>query len=374
MRVNFNKWWLLPVGILVCCAMASLNIVVFGSSFVARSSAEPAPLGAGASEAGGGCSGALASDYACYQERYQDLVRDSDVKAAFAELKDEYEKNEFVKSNCHQMTHVIGRAAAERYGDIPSAYSRGEHFCGTGYYHGVMEDVVAKMGADKVVEEADTLCAELREREPRSDYHYACAHGLGHGFMAMEENEVFEALQTCDALADGWEKDHCFGGVFMENVVAQDDPAHPSKYLKADQPLYPCTVVEARHKPMCYLQQLPLVLDAHGDNHAKVLDLCATVEDEGRPSCYGGVAAFFANRAIKTDATDVAQIESVKKLCNRLQDYEAKSHCVSGAASELTYRLRSDTQAKAFCESFKNEDLRARCLQVVEQRSKDQKS
>src|SRR5215203_5669371 len=60
-----------------------------------------APLAAaGTSEAGGaggGCSGALAADYAaCHQEHYDALVSDSGVKAAFAELKDEYEENGFV--------------------------------------------------------------------------------------------------------------------------------------------------------------------------------------------------------------------------------------------------------------------------------------
>ena len=124
MGAGFNRWWLLPLGILIGSALIALNIAVLGPSFVDRSalagSAQQKPSGTVAE-----CSGALSTDYACHQERYQALVRDSDVKAAFAELKAEYEKNDFVRSNCHQLTHVIGRAAAERYGDIPSAYGRG---------------------------------------------------------------------------------------------------------------------------------------------------------------------------------------------------------------------------------------------------------
>ena len=62
--------------------MVAFNIVVFGPSFFDRSSA-----GAAQEEASGtpaNRSGALATDYACQQERYPALVRDSDVKAAFA--------------------------------------------------------------------------------------------------------------------------------------------------------------------------------------------------------------------------------------------------------------------------------------------------
>jgi len=44
MRARLDKWWLLPVGILAASAPVSLNVVVFGPSFVAgRSPAEPLP-------------------------------------------------------------------------------------------------------------------------------------------------------------------------------------------------------------------------------------------------------------------------------------------------------------------------------------------
>ena len=380
MGAGFNRWWLLPLGILVASALVSLNVVVFGPSFVAgRSPAEPAPLAAaGASEAeaagGGGCSGALATDYACHQERYQALVRDSDVKAAFDELKAEYEENDFVRSTCHQLTHVIGRAAAERYGDIPSAYGRGVHFCGTGYYHGVMEAVVARTGADKLQEEADALCADLREREPHSDYHYACAHGLGHGFMALHENELFESLKACEALTDGWERDHCYAGVFMENIVAEDNPSHPSKYLKADQPLYPCTAVETRHKHLCYVYQGQHLLETQNGKFGEALNLCATADDAGRPACYRGLGAVGASFGIASETTDAARIATVKRLCMLGEGYEARSNCVGGAANDLIYRQQSATIPKAFCESFRNANLRAVCVQEIEEEIEEESS
>ncbi|MDQ4042830.1 MAG: hypothetical protein M3118_03290, partial [Actinomycetota bacterium] len=102
--------------------------IVFEPPFVDRSSAEVARQAA--SEPVADCSGALSGDYSCYQERYKSLVRVSGVETAFDELKEEYGKNGFARSNCHQMTHVIGRAAADLYGGIPTMYGHGDSFCG----------------------------------------------------------------------------------------------------------------------------------------------------------------------------------------------------------------------------------------------------
>jgi hypothetical protein len=357
MSASFNRWWLLPFGILATSALVALSIVVFEPSFINRSFAEVArqtPSGPVVD-----CSGASATDYACYQRRYQSLVQGSGVKAAFAELKDEYEKNEFVKTNCHQLTHVIGRAAVDLYGDLSSTYSRGDNFCWSGYYHGAMEAVVAKIGPDRILGEANTICADLSEGQKHSFYHYNCVHGLGHGFMGIQENELFKSLQTCDTLKDEWEKEACYGGVFMENVMAEYNPSHPPKYLKADQPLYPCDVVETKYKTECYKMQTSHTLQTQGYDFARVFNLCATVEDDYRPTCY---------QSMGRDASwqGGSDVDKVKDTCMLGEDYEARSNCVVGAAEDFISYYHSDTQAKALCGSF-DSDLRALCLRTAKE-------
>lgn len=125
MRAGINKWWFLPFGIFVASALVALGIVVFEPAVIDRSLAGVVQR-ASSEVATVECSGASESDYACFQERYQSLVRGSGVEAAFAELKDEYTNNEFVKAQCHQMTHVIGRAAAALYGDVSSTFEQGQ--------------------------------------------------------------------------------------------------------------------------------------------------------------------------------------------------------------------------------------------------------
>jgi hypothetical protein len=347
MRLGFDKWWLLPFGVLVVSTLVAVGIIFF----------RPPEASEGAAD----CSGASTTDYACYQEYYRGLVRDSGVEAAFAELRDEHKENEFVRASCHQLTHVIGRAAAERYGDIPGAYVRGEHFCGTGYYHGVIEAIAARIGADKILEEADTLCAELRENQEHSAYHSGCAHGLGHGFMGILDNELFESLYACDALTDGWEREHCYNGVFMENLPDSDNRSHPSKYLKEDRPLYPCTVVEDRYKTQCYQKQTSYALGTQGYDFTKVFELCETVEDGFRPACYRGLGRNAFEQGTRENITEAAQTASADMLCALGEDHEARSNCIVGAVRYFLLYYGNDTRAKAFCESLEA-NLREACL------------
>jgi hypothetical protein len=356
-RAGLDKWWLLPFGVLAASALVALSIVVFRPVLVARLSAE---VGLRApSEPLVDCSGALASDYACYQQRYQNLTRDSGVEAAFVELKDEFAENEFVKTNCHQLVHVIGRTAFDLYGDIPGAYGRGDHFCEGGYYHGAVEAVAAKIGPEKIRDEADTLCAGPREERERSNDHFNCVHGIGHGLMGIQDNEVFDSLETCDALKDEWERESCYGGVFMENRNAVYNPSHPSKYLREDLPLYPCTEVQTRYKAECYKNQTEYALWTQGDDFAKVFDLCAEIEDDSRPACYWSLGR---DASWKGNSSDAAE---TKSTCMLGRDYEARSNCVIGAVEDFIL-YENEAQARELCESL-DADLRAACFRAGEE-------
>jgi hypothetical protein len=53
------------------------------------------------------------------------------------------------------------------------------------------------------------------------------------------------------------------------------------------------------------------------------------------------------------------------------EDYEALSNCVVGAIRYFIAYYRSNTQSRAFCESFKEADLRTLCLQGSEEYYKE---
>lgn len=352
MRADFNKWWLLPSGILITSALFALGIVVFQPTFVDRSFG-PAPQVAQ-------CSGASAEDYGCYQERYQNLVLGSGVDAAFDELKSEYESNNFVQVQCHQMTHVIGRAAVDLLTNMSSAYGQGDNFCWSGYYHGVMEAIVANIGADAVLEQAPDICSEFSQDQEQSFFHYNCVHGLGHGFMGILQNELFDSLDVCDTLGSSWEQNSCYSGVFMENVMAQSNPNNTSKYLKADQPLYPCTDVEDSYKEECYKMQTSYALQVQGGDFGQVFDLCGDVEGEFVPTCYQSLGRDASGRS-------VSDVDQTRSTCALGEDYEARSNCVIGAVKDFISYYSDDAQAEELCSTLDEADLRDVCLQTSEE-------
>lgn len=71
--------------------------------------------------------------------------------------------------------------------------------------------------------------------------------------MGVLENELFQYLETYDTLKDAWERESCYSGMLMENIMADINPGNKTEYLKADEPLCPCTEVGSRYKTQCYV-------------------------------------------------------------------------------------------------------------------------
>jgi hypothetical protein len=157
----------------------------------------------------------------------------------------------------------------------------------------------------------------------------------------------------------------------MENMPSDDDWSHPSKYIEADQPLYPCTDVEDRYKNQCYQQQTSYALLTQGNDFVKVFELCATAaEDDFRLACYQGLGRNAFGESKSNNVTDVAQAENANMLCMLGEDHEARSNCVVGAVRAFILFHR-DARARAFCESLDAESLRTVCRKAGEEYYKD---
>lgn len=221
------------------------------------------------------CGGATFEHFRCFKDFYEKLVKEKGVNFAMEDIKTRY-NDPFVKSQCHQLTHVVGRAAANIYPSVASAFREGSSFCWSGYYHGITEAIVANSNLDDLLKKIDGVCSEIPGKEKYSFDYYNCVHGLGHGFMAIKHNELFESLKLCDNISGSWEKQSCWSGAYMENIIA-DQINHFSKYLKNDDPLYPCTAADDKYKGTCYLMQTSHALKVLNWDFAKVFELCSTV-------------------------------------------------------------------------------------------------
>jgi hypothetical protein len=298
-------------------------------------------------------------DISCYKQYVETRASQRDPKTAIADVRAIYETDSYVKSQCHELMHSIGHAAFKKYGSIAEAYTKGDIFCWSGYYHGVTEEAIGSMGAENVRKQANTTCAELANARRYSFEHYNCVHGLGHGFYTVASADLFEALMICDLLTDNWEQQSCYGGVFMENVMVSVRNDGTTEYLKPDQPMYPCTAVGDRYKNACYLMQTSYVLQQNGYDFAATFAACRAIPDTSLvETCYQSIGR-------DASGSTTSDKKLTKQHCEKAPDESGLEYCVRGAARDFVSYFHSDKQGKEFCMEF-SEPLSMRCIQEVE--------
>jgi len=303
------------------------------------------------------CAGGAIDLFLCYDEYYQRLTKIEGVEAAIADLKTRYDAEPFIRSQCHQLIHVVGRGAAQMYGgNVSESYFHGDSFCWSGYYHGVLEQIITNANKEEMTQQPDTLCADISGKEQYSFDYFNCVHGLGHGFMFLTGDELFESLTICDNLTGGWEQSACWGGIFMQNIIA-DEVNHRRMYLKDDDPLYPCSAVEDRYKSTCYLMQTSHMLKVVGYDFSKVFEICAGLEDSYINLCYQSLGRDASGKTV----SDIVQ---TKTSCLLGADYRQRSNCVIGAAKDFVSYHHSDVEAKQLCAALP-EDLQPVCFVTV---------
>jgi hypothetical protein len=295
-------------------------------------------------------------EFACYEAFYEAKIQASSAVDTLAEMQERAKSDPYVLSQCHQLTHVVGREAFIKYGTLASAFTKGDSYCWSGYYHGVTEKAIATMGADRIRNETNTVCAELAQAQKYSFDHYNCVHGLGHGMMTVDNFDLFKSLTSCDLITDGWERESCYGGVYMENVMVAVRGDGSSKYLKPDDLMYPCNAVDTTYKQQCYLMQTSYALQQTGYNFATVAGLCQQLKDANFiPTCY---------QSLGRDASGSASSEPIKTKanCDQTPDRTGLENCMLGAVRDFIAYFHSDVQAKEYCGLY-DAGLNERCLQ-----------
>jgi hypothetical protein len=307
------------------------------------------------------CRGADVIDFRCYQRRYRAMAAVRGAGPAIRDLRERSARVGYLRAACHQLMHGIGRDAGRRFGI--SAFAQGDDSCSSGFFHGVVESVMTRAGAPRLRRDATGVCAPFRESGPHGIAHYNCVHGMGHGFMDVYDGDVFRSLDGCGELPDGWERHHCEGGVFMENLTSVAKPRSPPGHLRPERPLYPCTAVAPRYKHECYMKQTAYALYVRDDDFGAVFAMCAASPDvRFRPDCYQGLGGDASIRASKYLTGAAATRGATRALCRLGPDRAARRGCVVGAVTVIVRDGASQaTDAVAFCGSLRERGLRAAC-------------
>lgn len=301
------------------------------------------------------CAGHMVQGDPCLNDYYGQLVDQYDEKVAIADLKQRYSENPYVEAQCHPIMHTIGAEASKKYPSVSEAYQHGDVFCWSGYYHGVMEGVVGRVGEAALPTKLNTICADIPGKASYNFDYFNCVHGLGHGIMELKEDNLFDSLAMCDNLSGDWEQQSCQSGVFMENIISFDHLG-TSNYLKKDEPLYPCTAVKDKYKFQCYLGQTSYALQTTNYDFTKVSNLCTTVAEPYRDICFQSFGRDVANQA----GHDAAR---TKTWCAIPTDPNDIKNCVIGAVKEFISYFHSDKEANAYC-NIQDDREKMMCLET----------
>ncbi len=266
--------------------------------------------------------------------------------------------------SCHQAAHRAGHIGYKMFGD--KAFVEYGPECQSGYYHGVLEAYFQEHGTENIKDSVDSLC----KGSNNSFFEHQCVHGIGHGLEAWANYELLDALAACDQLSR--RQDSCWGGVFMENLAAQlsgpvesgkltpvgETDVHVTKYLKNDDPLYPCDFVEDKYKNSCYFLQTSRMMQIFGVDFKKIAESCGTAPEIYQGSCFGSMGRDVGGAFPRDSAREI-------KECGFVKDAQMRILCLSGAVQNGFWDSSGQDFAIGFCKQLTQKDEKMSCYSTV---------
>ncbi|HET7463154.1 MAG TPA: hypothetical protein VFJ82_18010, partial [Longimicrobium sp.] len=346
-----------------------------------------------------GCGGLTGTRSECVERALYGVLDRSGVAKAMAILDRLAETDATVRDNAHPLAHGLGIAAYKNPETMAATFAACPNTQISGCYHGVIQGYfldVSRGGAPLTGEQLNAVCTpHLRNGLLWGQ----CNHGLGHGLMALLRNQLPAVLERCDLLTDSAAREGCYGGAFMENIVAVTHPeataeshhalshggghaghegmdhaamdhsgmdhaamghgeaaAAPWKPLDRNDPLYPCTAVAQKYWYQCYLIQTAAVLVAMSGDIPHTAQACSRAPESMVHVCYASLGRDISAYAGRDP-------RRAQELCARAGT-AAEPACVRGAAVALVEVNQKVEDGLALCR-LTSDAARAGCYAGV---------
>lgn len=236
-----------------------------------------------------------------------------------------------VYARCHEVTHYLSRSEYERSGSVAKVYSQCDSTCHGGCYHGTLEAYLRENpNADFA-----KICGRAQDYQKPIEFN-ECLHGLGHAAMFTTDMELKQSLKMCDLISLQEHRERCYTGVFMENSSSSTSNDHVSKFIKPDDPFYPCNALAEKYQPLCWQYQSSYFSIITNQDWDKVSDLCLQIPTQYQDKCF---------RTIGTNQVGfTSSLEVMKKNCDSMPNGDFRNICVAGVVSSLSYRFVGDSQ------------------------------
>lgn len=293
------------------------------------------------------------SDYPCYKKEFVSLIKNSGIKPVLVALASLNNSNQVVRQYCHSLAHDLGRTAYDLTdGDFGQIFTKGDTTCWSGFFHGALEK--AFKNSTNLAKTARSICT-TKHKVVGSFLTYQCLHGLGHGLSARFDNEIFSALHVCEALETSYEQNSCFGGVFMENYVA-DGINHQTRYTDVTDTLAPCNKVADKYKFNCYQLVSIQILKVNGYDFASAFKTCQRADSAYVEICYQSVGRDIAGYTAENYDQALADCSLGNETAERI--------CVMAVATDSVYSRSSPNNAQIICSKTKL-NLKAACYEAA---------
>jgi hypothetical protein len=338
-----------------------------------------------------GCARPAEGKAACVERGLVALLAQTGVARTMEVLDALAEADAEVRTNGHALAHGLGMSAYRSPETLAATFAACPTSQMSGCQHGVIQGYFVELagrGREPGTAELDALCAPHRA-VPFTYYH--CAHGTGHGLMALYENHLPAALAGCDLASDPAARRYCHGGAFMENIIHVTHPHHATaghaqtqgghdghggsgdahaghgagrgawKALDAADPHYPCNAVDARYGDACYDLQPSAVMFFAGGDVERTARACQGAPREFVATCFMSLG----REAVSWAAHDHARTLEGCRRAGGVGEARARVWCEQGALRTLMGQSADPADGVRFCRAVEGADAKRDCYRVV---------
>jgi hypothetical protein len=292
----------------------------------------------------------------CLDELFREMLITHSTEQALALIQSFEAQDPELRRDCHPVVHAIGRETFRLKGNIHDSFSACDQTCHSGCYHGSVERFLR---GEEVYTQANRhpSQAELKQKaatacDPKlpGRLRFQCLHGLGHALLYFSRYQLVPSLEVCDALAEDWSRESCYGGVFMENVVSA---APETRDLSPTDYHYPCNRLNDKYRGECYVMQTSRMVEM-GLSTADLFRECAKAGAH-RTRCSLSVGRDLSNHARIGDSAGTA------RKCELAQG-EDRQACIRGVIYALIDNTWDGRYALPFCAALAGEYDQTHCM------------
>jgi hypothetical protein len=335
----------------------------------------------------------------CYESLLLDKVRTEGARPALDLLDRIAALDSRARRDGHMYAHGIGITALSSPDQVGRVFASCTPGWQSGCYHGVIQSyflATRSAGAELSTASVDALCEPWRGEGGNPWLLFQCTHGLGHGLTMFHGHDLPRALVSCDLLSRPYDRDNCYGGAFMENIVNVTHPhhttapaaasaaghdahgghdahaghaahgAHGSQSRAAAEPYraldpndlhYPCSAVAPKYLDACYTIQTAAMLHHTGYDVRRTAQECGRAPERVRRTCFISLGRDVSSIAATNHREAV-------RLCG-LAVAEYRPACHIGVVQAVINMDASPEAGMAYCRIVPAGDEKRTCYDIA---------